>query len=109
MGPNRDAVWSETGIVDRLPKDGPKVLWRTKIHGGYSGPAVVGDRVYLLDYVKTDDHVHIDVGYLTLIPREISEDRMEQPQENRPRFAFEERRRRERRAPAPPPEIVKAE
>ncbi len=45
-----------------------------------------------------DDHVHIDLGYITLIPREISEDRMEQPQENRPRFAFEERRKRERRA-----------
>jgi hypothetical protein len=44
-----------------------------------------------------DDHVHVDLGYVTLIPREISEDRMEQPQENRPRFAFEERRRKERR------------
>jgi hypothetical protein len=31
---------------------------------------------------------------------------MEQPQENRPRFAFEERRRRERRAA---PETVKTE
>jgi hypothetical protein len=48
---------------------------------------------------NADDHVHIDLGYITLIPREISEDRMEQPQENRPRFAFEERRRRERRHP----------
>jgi hypothetical protein len=46
---------------------------------------------------NADDHVHIDLGYITLIPREISEDRMEQPQENRPRFAFEERRRKERR------------
>ena len=46
-----------------------------------------------------DDHVHVDLGYLTVIPREISEDRMEIPQETRPRFAFEERRRRERRAP----------
>ena len=45
-----------------------------------------------------DDHVHIDLGYITMIPREISEDRMEQPQESRPRFAFEERRRKERRA-----------
>jgi len=44
-----------------------------------------------------DDHVHIDLGYITLVPREISEDRMELPQENRPRFAFEDRRRRERR------------
>ncbi|HUP61726.1 MAG TPA: hypothetical protein VNA69_15045 [Thermoanaerobaculia bacterium] len=49
---------------------------------------------------NADDHLHIDLGYITLIPREISEDRMEQPQENRPRFAFEERRRKERRAPA---------
>jgi len=46
---------------------------------------------------NADDHVHLDLGYLTLIPREISEDRMEQPQENRPRFAFEDRRRKERR------------
>src|SRR5205814_623144 len=48
-----------------------------------------------------DDHLHIDLGYITVIPREISEDRMEVPQESRPRFAFEERRRRERRAPEP--------
>ncbi|HKR65525.1 MAG TPA: hypothetical protein VJZ00_17480 [Thermoanaerobaculia bacterium] len=48
---------------------------------------------------NADDHVHLDLGYLTHIPREISEDRMEQPQENRPRFAFEDRRRKERRAP----------
>ena len=47
---------------------------------------------------NADDHVHIDLGYITLVPREISEDRMEQPQENRPRFAFEDRRRKERRA-----------
>ena len=48
---------------------------------------------------NADDHVHIDLGYITLIPREISEDRMEQPQESRPRFAFEDRRRKERRSP----------
>ena len=46
-----------------------------------------------------DDHLHVDLGYITVVPREISEDRMEVPQEHRPRFAFEERRRRERRAP----------
>jgi outer membrane protein assembly factor BamB len=52
MGPNRDAVWAETGILDRFPPDGPKVLWRSKVGGGYSGPAVANGRVYLLDYVK---------------------------------------------------------
>jgi hypothetical protein len=49
---------------------------------------------------NADDHVHFDLGYITVVPREISEDRMEQPQESRPRFAFEERRRKDRRSPA---------
>lgn len=48
---------------------------------------------------NADDHVHFDLGYITVVPREISEDRMEQPQESRPRFAFEERRRKDRRSP----------
>lgn len=52
MGPHRDAVWAETGIVERLPAGGPKVLWRAPVAGGYSGPAVAGNRVYLLDFVK---------------------------------------------------------
>ncbi|MGZ8867147.1 MAG: hypothetical protein ACXW2P_02310 [Thermoanaerobaculia bacterium] len=50
---------------------------------------------------NADDHVHFDLGYITVVPREISEDRMEQPQESRPRFAFEDRRRKDRRSPAP--------
>jgi len=48
-----------------------------------------------------DDHIHIDLGYLLVVPREISEDRMEVPQATQPRFAFEERRRRERRVAQP--------
>jgi hypothetical protein len=64
----------------------------------------LSDEVRVLPYgpvagKNADDHVHLDLGYITLIPREISEDRMEQPQESRPRFAFEDRRRKERRAP----------
>ena len=49
---------------------------------------------------QADDHVHFDLGYLILIPREISEDRMEVPQEE-PRFAFEERRANDRRTVTP--------
>jgi outer membrane protein assembly factor BamB len=55
MGPNRDGVWSETGIVEKFPEGGPKVLWRTPIKAGYSGPAVVGDRVYVMDYDTNAD------------------------------------------------------
>lgn len=66
----------------------------------------VTDEIHVLPYgpvtgKNADDHVHVDLGYITLIPREISEDRMEQPQENRPRFAFEDRRQKDRRAPVP--------
>jgi outer membrane protein assembly factor BamB len=49
LGPKRDGVWRETGLIDQFPKDGPKVLWRKPIHDGYAGPAVVGERVYVMD------------------------------------------------------------
>ena len=49
MGPDRDGVWHETGIVDKFPEGGPPVRWRVKIGGGYAGPAVVGGRVYVTD------------------------------------------------------------
>ncbi|HUG54084.1 MAG TPA: hypothetical protein VMR21_10795 [Vicinamibacteria bacterium] len=45
---------------------------------------------------KADDHMHLDLGFLSLVPREINEDRLEVPQQV-PRFAFEERRRGDRR------------
>lgn len=50
MGPNRDGRWTEAGVVRSLPAGGPKILWRTPIRGGYSGPAVAGDRVFVTDY-----------------------------------------------------------
>jgi outer membrane protein assembly factor BamB len=49
MGPQRDGVWRETGVLDKLPAGGPSVLWRTNVQRGYCGPAVVGDRLYLVD------------------------------------------------------------
>jgi outer membrane protein assembly factor BamB len=49
LGPQRDGVWRETGIIDRFPTNGLRYLWRTPIGGGYSGPAVSGGRVYVMD------------------------------------------------------------
>ncbi len=49
MGEGRKGEWKEDGIVDKFPEGGPKVLWRTPIHHGYSGPAVAGDRVFVMD------------------------------------------------------------
>jgi outer membrane protein assembly factor BamB len=49
MGPQRDGVWRETGIIATFPGDGPRERWRVKIGGGYAGPAVVEGRVYVTD------------------------------------------------------------
>ena len=54
LGPKRDNVWYETGILEKFPKDGPKKLWSFPVGGGYAGPAVVGDLVFITDYVRTD-------------------------------------------------------
>jgi len=54
LGPQRDSVWRESGIIEEFPEDGPKVLWRQETGLGYSGPAVAGDRVYLFDYQLQD-------------------------------------------------------
>ena len=37
-GKGRQGVWTETGIVERFPADGLKVLWRTPVKAGYAGP-----------------------------------------------------------------------
>lgn len=52
-GPERDLVWRETGIVERLP-EGPVLprVWSTAIGEGYSGPAVADGRVFITDYQK---------------------------------------------------------
>lgn len=55
MGPGRDNVWREEGIIDSFSAGGPKVLWRSKVAGGYSGPAVADGMVVVTDYVTSDD------------------------------------------------------
>ncbi|MFM7074908.1 MAG: PQQ-binding-like beta-propeller repeat protein [Planctomycetaceae bacterium] len=55
MGPRRDNVWREEGIVERFPAGGPKVAWRVAVAGGYAGPAVADGRVFVTDFVPDAD------------------------------------------------------
>ena len=93
-------MWATAADVYRI---GSNILRTRELIEKYNDIAEdLTDEVNVLPYghvtgKNADDHVHIDLGYITLVPREISEDRMEQPQESRPRFAFEERRRKDRR------------
>lgn len=48
-GPNRDGVSRETGLSKEWPKAGPPLLWTYSNAGlGYSGPAIVGSRLYMM-------------------------------------------------------------
>lgn len=59
MGPDRDNIWKEEGILDQFPEGGPKILWTAEVAGGYSGPAVADGRVFITDYVTSED-VQVD-------------------------------------------------
>jgi outer membrane protein assembly factor BamB len=55
-GPQRNGISQETGLLKEWPKDGPKQVWQvTDLDYGFSTPAVVGDRIYLLSNKGTDD------------------------------------------------------
>jgi len=54
MGPKRDNVWREDGIVERFPAGGPKKAWSFPIAGGYAGPAVAAGKVFITDYLTKD-------------------------------------------------------
>jgi|GEM_PF-223739 len=47
-GPQRDGVSTETGLLRAWPEGGPKELWRVPLGEGFSGIAVVGERLYTL-------------------------------------------------------------
>src|SRR5207253_5307181 len=55
-GPQRNGISDETGLLKEWPKEGPKLLWQVKdIGGGYSTPAVVGDRLYIVSNKSMDN------------------------------------------------------
>jgi outer membrane protein assembly factor BamB len=62
LGPDRDSVYRETGILKTMPEDGLKVLWRAPVELGYSGPAVADGKVYVTDYVKTEGTITNNPG-----------------------------------------------
>jgi outer membrane protein assembly factor BamB len=49
MGPTRDGVWAETGIVEKLPST-LKRKWSVPVKYGYAGPAVESGRVFVADF-----------------------------------------------------------
>lgn len=49
MGPGRDNVWNETGILASFAPNGPAIRWRVPVGAGYSSPSVANGRVFVID------------------------------------------------------------
>jgi outer membrane protein assembly factor BamB len=49
LGPNRNSISAQKGILHTWPQNGPEVLWTAAIGKGYGGPIVSAGKVYLLD------------------------------------------------------------
>jgi outer membrane protein assembly factor BamB len=49
LGPNRNSISDQKGLLRSWPETGPEVLWTTNVGIGYGGPAVKDGKVYLLD------------------------------------------------------------
>lgn len=57
-GPNRDDISTEKGLMQQWPSSGPKLLWTLKDTGaGFSGPAIVGDTLYIMGLREEKEHV----------------------------------------------------
>lgn len=52
LGPNRNSMSDQKGILRSWPENGPEVLWTVDVGIGYGGPVVKDGKVYLLDRVK---------------------------------------------------------
>ncbi|HOW66474.1 MAG TPA: PQQ-binding-like beta-propeller repeat protein [Candidatus Paceibacterota bacterium] len=49
LGPNRNSISAEKGLLRSWPTNGPQVLWAVAVGIGFGGPVVKDGKVYLLD------------------------------------------------------------
>ncbi len=49
LGPERNSISPETGILRSWPETGPEILWTANVGRGYGGPVIKEGKVYLLD------------------------------------------------------------
>lgn len=63
LGPTRNSISPEKGLLRSWPETGPEVLWTAPVGIGYGGPVIKEDKVYILD---RDDKVGDNLRCLDL-------------------------------------------
>jgi len=56
-GVRGNGTWTAPALPEEWPEAGLPVVWKQPIGGGYGGPAVVGDRLYVMDRQKEPEDV----------------------------------------------------
>jgi len=57
LGPNRNAISSETGILKSWPAEGPEVMWTVPLGDGFGAPAISKGKVYILDRIGNEKDI----------------------------------------------------
>lgn len=57
LGPTRNGVTLETNLAETWPKDGPKILWKTRVGAGWSGPVAASNRVVMFHRLESREVV----------------------------------------------------
>ena len=57
LGPNRNGIYTGPEIVPSFPRTGPPQLWMREVGAGFSGPAVVSNRLILFHRVNNRETV----------------------------------------------------
>ena len=57
LGPTHNAISTETKLLPKFPRKGPKLVWEMKTGEGYSSPAIAGTRLVYLHRVGNEERV----------------------------------------------------
>src|SRR6516225_7069115 len=55
LGPHRNSVSAEKGLLASWPKDGPPLVWQRDVGEGYSGPVIAGGKLILFHRVADQE------------------------------------------------------
>jgi len=55
LGPALDGTSAETNLIERIPAEGPPVVWDREVGTGYAAPSVAGGRLFLFHRVGAEE------------------------------------------------------